>query len=191
MQVRRMICAAFACILAVGTLAIPASAIETASSMSIPAITKSLADSSFSLMTGETVADDNVVYYGINELNPDDFIYIAPATVQRARTSYIRFEFPGAVYNSVYSDFIENVITAGSSAILNVNTCVWAPESNNLEIGIYNWTTAENWYVVKSGGQVMNDFITFTNLTAGSYSVYIRNRGTSSLTTGYLLYHLR
>lgn len=59
-----------------------------------------------------------------------------------------------------------------------------------MEIGIYNWTTAENWYVVKSGGQAMNDFITFTNLTAGSYSVYIRNRGTSSLTTGYLLYHL-
>ena len=169
MQMRRMICAAFACILAVGTLAIPASAIENV----------------------EAVADDNVVHYGINELNPDDFIYIAPATVQRARTSYMRFECPGAVYNSVYSDFIENVITARASAILNVNTCVWAPESNNLEIGIYNWTTAENWYVVKSGGQVMNDFITFTNLTVGSYSVYIRNRGTSSLTTGYLLYHLR
>ena len=96
MQMRRMICAAFACILAVGTLAIPASAIENV----------------------EAVADDNVVHYGINELNPDDFIYIAPATVQRARTSYMRFEFPGAVYNSVYSDFIENVITAGASAIL-------------------------------------------------------------------------
>ncbi len=74
MQMRRMICAAFACILAVGTLAIPASAIETVSnnpkkftinqaipvatnsfSMSIPANTKSLANSSFSLMAGETV----------------------------------------------------------------------------------------------------------------------------------------
>ena len=135
--------------------------------------------------------DEDTVYYGINELNPEDFIYIAPATVQRARASYTRLEFPGAVYNSVYSDFVENVITAGASATLDVNTCVWAPESNDLEIGIYNWTTAENWYVVRSGGQVYNYFINFTNLTAGSYSVYIRNRGTSSLTTGYLLYNLR
>lgn len=74
MQIRRMICASFVCVLAVGTLTIPASAKETVSiypkkftinqaipvatnsfSMSIPANTKSLANSSFSLMAGETV----------------------------------------------------------------------------------------------------------------------------------------
>lgn len=74
MQIRRMICASFVCVLAVGTLTIPASAKETVSiypkkftinqaipvatnsfSMSIPAKTKSLANSSFSLMAGETV----------------------------------------------------------------------------------------------------------------------------------------
>lgn len=106
MQMRRMICAAFACILAVGTLAIPASAIENV----------------------EAVADDNVVHYGINELNPDDFIYIAPQRCKELAQVICVLNFLGAVYNSVYSDFIENVITAGASAILNVNTCVWAPE---------------------------------------------------------------
>ena len=74
MQIRRIICASFVCVLAVGTLTIPASAKETVSiypkkftinqaipvatnsfSMSIPANTKSLANSSFSLMAGETV----------------------------------------------------------------------------------------------------------------------------------------
>lgn len=74
MQIRRMIYASFVCVLAVGTLTIPASAKETVSiypkkftinqaipvatnsfSMSIPANTKSLANSSFSLMAGETV----------------------------------------------------------------------------------------------------------------------------------------
>ena len=69
-----MIYASFVCVLAVGTLTIPASAKETVSiypkkftinqaipvatnsfSMSIPANTKSLANSSFSLMAGETV----------------------------------------------------------------------------------------------------------------------------------------
>lgn len=74
MQIRRMICASFVCVLAVGTLTIPASAKETVSiypkkftinqaipvatnsfSMCIPANTKSLANSSFSLMAGETV----------------------------------------------------------------------------------------------------------------------------------------
>lgn len=74
MQIRRTICVVLACVLTVGVLVIPASAAETACnvperftmnqatpfatnsfSMSIPAKTKSLANSSFSLMTGETV----------------------------------------------------------------------------------------------------------------------------------------
>lgn len=74
MQIRRMVCVVLVCLLTGGALAIPAGAEETASnvpdgftmnqaipfatnsfSMSIPAKTKSLANSSFSLMTGETV----------------------------------------------------------------------------------------------------------------------------------------
>ena len=137
-------------------------------------------------VTGE----EDTVYYGINELKPEDFIRVESAAVERARASYTRFEFPGAVSGSVYSDFNENVITAGATASLYVNTCVWSPESNDLEIGIYNWTTGENWYVVRAGGQVNNYRKIFYNLSAGTYSVYIRNRGTNALTTGYLLYNL-
>ena len=55
-------------------------------------------------------ADEDIVYYGINELNPEDFIRVDPVTVAKARASYTRFEFPGALSNSIYSDFVENVI---------------------------------------------------------------------------------
>ena len=141
---------------------------------------------------------EDTVHYGINQLNPDDFLPLTPTpvnvasdeTARNTRASYVRLEFPGAVAGSVYSDFVEHVISGGSSATLNVNICVWAPESNTLEIGIYNWTTAENWYVLKTGGSLSNYAHTFRNLTAGTYSVYIRNHGPNSLTTGYLLYIL-
>lgn len=136
------------------------------------------------------VADEDTVYYGINELNPEDFILVSPETMSNARASYIRLEFPNALSGSIYSDFIENIIKDGASATLKVDTCVWAPESYDLEIGIYNWSTAENWYVVKEGGKIIDYSKTFSNLTAGMYSVYVLNRGGSSLTTGYLLYNL-
>ncbi len=136
-------------------------------------------------------SSEDVVYYGINQINPEDILRLTPTTVRSAegtRASYVRLEFPGALAGSVYSDFIEHVITAGSSANLSISVCVWSPEYYDLEIGIYNWTTAQNWYVVRSGGSVYNYSHLFTNLPAGEYSVYIRNRGMSSLTTGYLLY---
>lgn len=134
---------------------------------------------------------EDVVYYGINQIKPEDFLRLTPTTVPSSESrsaNYVRLEFPGALAGSVYSDFIEHVITAGSSANLYVNVCVWSPEHYSLEIGIYNWTTAENWFVVRSGGSVTNYSKLFTNLSAGEYSVYIRNRGASSLTTGYMLY---
>lgn len=143
-------------------------------------------------------SEEDIVYYGINQFNAEDFLPLTSALLRNVNgadgtassASYIRLEFPGALPNNVYSDFVEYVITAGSSATLKINVAVWAPESYNLEIGIYNWTTAENWYVTKSGGSVSNFTKEFTNLTAGNYSVYIRNCGASSLTTGYMQYNL-
>ena len=38
--------------------------------------------------------------------------------------------------------------------------------------------------------QVVDYSKTFSNLTAGRYSVYVRNKGTTALTTGYILYDL-
>lgn len=136
---------------------------------------------------------EDVVYYGKNEIRPEDIIYARPVTVYSANAtgrSSTRFEFDGTQQNSIASDFVENIIRSGESANLKVNTCVWAPESNSLEIGIYNWTTAENWYVIQSGGSVINRSFTFSRLTAGTYSVYIRNLGAYTLTTGYIAYNL-
>lgn len=133
---------------------------------------------------------EDVEYFGVNELNPEEFIRLTPTMVETGRRSGIRLEFPGALPNSVYSDFIENVMTEGSSATLAIDTCVWAPEYYQLEVGIYNWTDATNRYVLLYGGHESGYRHVFSGLSEGSYSVYIRNRGASSLTTGYLLYNL-
>lgn len=136
---------------------------------------------------------EDVVYYGKNEIQPEDIIYAKPVTVYSANATgriSTRFEFDGTRQNEIASDFVDNIIRSGESANLMVNTCVWAPESNSLEIGIYNWTTAENWYVIQSGGSVIDRSFTFSSLTAGTYSVYIRNLGAYTLTTGYIAYNL-
>lgn len=136
---------------------------------------------------------EDVVYYGKNEIRPEDIIYAKPVTVYSADAtgrSSTRFEFAGTQQNEIASDFVDNIIGSGESANLIVNTCVWAPESNSLEIGIYNWTTAENWYVIRSGGSVIDRSFAFSSLTAGTYSVYIRNLGAYTLTTGYIAYNL-
>lgn len=137
------------------------------------------------------VSAEDTIYYGINEFDLNNVLPLTPTTVNNARTvNAIRLEFGGAVPNSYYSDFVEHICDAGDSATLYIDTCVWAPEAFDLEIGITNFRTGEHWYVVRSGGSVINRTITFRNLTAGHYSVTIRNLGTSALSTGYLLYTL-
>lgn len=146
----------------------------------------------------EVPSEEDTVYYGINQFKEEDFLPLTSAPLHNvngadgtaSRASYIRLEFPGALANNVYTDFVEYTIPAGSSATLDINIAIWAPESYDLEIGIYNWETDENWYAVKFGGSISNYTKKFTNLTAGNYSVYIRNLGASSLTTGYMQYNL-
>lgn len=134
-------------------------------------------------------SDEDVVYYGMNQIKPEDFLRLTPATVNRVgEADSVRLEFSDALAGSVYSDFMEHAVSAGSSVSLSISACVWSPEFYDLEIGIYNQTTGENWYVVKSGGSMMDFSQCFTDLSDGTYSVYLRNRGMSSLTTGYLLY---
>ncbi len=133
---------------------------------------------------------DAVVYCGVNELNPEEFIRLTPTMVDTGRSSGTRLEFPGALPNSVYSDFHEKVMTQGSSATLSIEACTWAPEYYQLEIGIYNWEDGTNRYVLLYGGLVSGTSYLFTELSAGRYSVYIRNRGAGPLSSGYLLYNL-
>lgn len=134
--------------------------------------------------------EKGAVYYGINEIKPEDIVRIGTGAVPQNRNGGIPFDFAGAIPNSVYSNFVEVYYSAGSTAVLEIDVCTWSPEYNNLEVGIYNWTTAENWYTTWPDGQIENEWIYFYNLSAGRYSVYIRNVGSSSLQTGYLLYKL-
>lgn len=134
--------------------------------------------------------DENTIYCGTNLLNPEDFLALTPVPISDTKSlTLVRLEFADALPNNVYSDFDPHVITSGSTATLEVNPCVWAPESFILEIGIYNWTTGENQFVLKPDGYAIFTE-SFKNLTAGTYSVYIRNRGEYSLSTGYMKYSL-
>lgn len=133
--------------------------------------------------------DGTVIHHG--KISPEDIVRITSTALYDARgRSSIRFEFPGLETNAIASDFADNVINEGESATLSVNTCVWAPEYNDLDIGIYNWTTAYYWSVTHTGGEALNCSHTFSNLTAGTYSVFVRNLGQHTLTTGYITYNL-
>ena len=139
----------------------------------------------------------DIVYYGKDLIDPDEIILLPSSIItvsdnadsRTARSTYTRIEFPGTKPNAIYSDFSYHPVSAGASVTMTINTCVWAPEHYDLEIGIYNWTDATNRWSLESGGSASFEK-TFTNLTAGEYSIYIRNRGSSALTTGYLKYRL-
>lgn len=135
-------------------------------------------------------AETNAVEYDINEIKPEDIVRVGTGAVPQNRNGGIPFDFAGAIPNSVYSNFVEVYYSAGSTAALEINVCTWSPGYNNLEVGIYNWTTAENWYTTWPDGKFVDEWIYFYDLSAGRYSVYIRNVGSSSLQTGYLLYNL-
>lgn len=140
-------------------------------------------------------ADDDVVHYGINEIQPEDIIKLTPTPVdvetkQGLRESYVALNFANTKPNAICSDMIEHIVQEGDSLTLKIKACTWSPEQHSLEIGIYNWSTAENWYVTKTGGAVTDWSNTFRNLTAGNYSVYIRNCGSGTLISGYMQYNL-
>lgn len=174
------------------SMCIPAFA-EDAAHHESPRVVGTISDSYVDVPAAQSDAakesGEDVVYYGINQIKPEDFLRLTPATVSKAgEADSVRLEFSDALAGSVYSDFMEHAVSAGSSVNLSISACVWSPEFYDLEIGIYNQTTGENWYVVKSGGSMMDFSQCFTDLSDGTYSVYLRNRGMSSLTTGYLLY---
>ncbi len=143
-------------------------------------------------------AEEDIVHYGINQYKPEDFIRLTPNTVTEERSvngiisqaAYTELQFPDTTYNSICSDFNNYLVEDGDSVTMYIDIAVWSPGYNDLEIGIYNWTTAENWYVTKSGGHFTEYTKSFQDLTAGNYSIYIRNLGSHTLTTGYLLYSL-
>jgi len=133
---------------------------------------------------------EDVEYSGVNELNPEEFIRLTPTMVDTGLISGTRLEFPGAAPDSVHSDFEENAVTEEGSLTLEIESCTWALEFYQLEIGVYNWEDGTNRYVLLYGGFVSDYSHVFTGLSAGRYSVYIRNRGAEPLSSGYLLYNL-
>lgn len=133
--------------------------------------------------------DGEVMHYGIHQINPEDFIEASPIATVSARSGTLSFSFAGANKDEVYTDFVEFYFSSGSTATLHVTACTWMPENYPLEIGIYNWSTAENWYYTKYNGNY-NGYLFFSGLTSGQYSVYVRNKGTSTIQSGYISYSL-
>lgn len=122
-------------------------------------------------------ADSEGVHYGIHQLNPKDFVAAPSIAPFGTRAGTLNFTFSGGKRNSVYTDFVEYYFSAGSSAVLYVANCGWEPAESPLEIGIYNWSTAENWYYIRRDGSY-SGYLNFPSLSAGRYSAYVRSLGT-------------
>ena len=128
---------------------------------------------------------------------PEDFTFICdvaelPTTYARSSNdsmpyAALRIEFAGATYNELILTNQDIVVGTNDTATLTIERCVWAPESNDLYVGFWNAQTNVAYFRTLTDGDFSGTF-TFTTLPAGIYRVYIRNKGASTLTTGYMRY---
>lgn len=131
--------------------------------------------------------DDSIVL--TEEISIEDItvVPIAKVSVGRSVNAYNRLEFAGCEENGVWTNMESYVLADGENPILDVNICVWAPETNNIHIGFYNPYEGKGYFKVKSGGKISGKN-TYHNLPAGEYWVYIRNISKPTISSGYMLY---
>ncbi len=100
------------------------------------------------------------------------------------------FSFAGCTKNEIYSDMADRYYSDGDTVVLTINQCSWIPQSNDLEIGLFNTTYAITYKPDQpfSDGELNGVSVTFSNLKAGNYWVYVRNLGSPTITSGYLSY---
>lgn len=90
----------------------------------------------------------------------------------------------GNLYYEIDDPF---VLSSGEMLTLDVTNCVWAPETNTLHIGVYNFALGKSYSVPATGGSFVEER-TYLNLPAGEYYVFVKNTGSRALTTGYMTF---
>lgn len=99
----------------------------------------------------------------------------------------LRLEFAGARYGITNIGDEDVVVGENEGATLNIQTLVWAPENYTIRVGFWNISTGVGYYHALTGGDI-SQTLYYPNLEAGTYRVYVKNMGSTALTTGYMRY---
>ena len=99
------------------------------------------------------------------------------------------FGFGELLYNNVMSDWVEYEVQQGDDVSVNVTSCSWYPHTCNLEVGILNLTGSDTLCKNVTGGEYSGT-MTFRNVNAGTYIVYVRNLSSRTITDGSIRYSI-
>ena len=91
-----------------------------------------------------------------------------------------------AVYVVSTEDY---AVQADGTISLSLKTCVWAPEYYEIEIGFWNMETGTT-YSKKYSEGYLDLSVSYPDLPAGTYKLFVVNNGPKELTTGYMLYQV-
>ena len=78
----------------------------------------------------------------------------------------------------------------GGTCTLTIETCMWSPVGNPLEIGFFSLDTGTAYgYYFPAGGTITNETRYF-DIPAGTYWLYVIDLGTTDITRGELRYSI-
>lgn len=99
------------------------------------------------------------------------------------------FGFGELLYNNIMSDWVEYEVQQGDDVSVNATSCSWYPHTCNLEVGILNLTGSDTLCKNVTGGEYSGT-MTFRNVNAGTYIVYVRNLSSRTITDGSIRYSI-
>lgn len=99
------------------------------------------------------------------------------------------FSFDNLLANNIMSDWVEYEVQQGECVYVNVASCSWYPHTCNIEVGILNLTGPESMCAVLSSGDYSGE-LSFGDVNAGTYIVYVRNLSSRTITDGSIRYSI-
>ncbi|MBQ7001212.1 MAG: hypothetical protein IJN67_09250 [Oscillospiraceae bacterium] len=103
--------------------------------------------------------------------------------------AFIQTQFEGYDTCLPVSDGIAYDISEGESLNLEIVRCIWTPVDNLMYIGVYNLETETGYVYAYVDGNIQVS-VTFNDLPAGEYVVYVKNMGDRMITDGTLRYRV-
>lgn len=103
--------------------------------------------------------------------------------------AFIQIQFEGYDTCLPLSDGISYDVSEGESINLEIVRCIWTPVDNVVYIGLYDPETETGYAYAYVGGNTQVA-VSFNDLPAGSYIVYVKNMGEQTITDGTLRYRI-
>lgn len=146
--------------------------------------------------TSKTISDEMIIHKisddqiasSANAVPPTNTVSTDSSGTTVSPYASVEFDFSGFYQYVVVLDSANYVITEGSFSTLKIETCVWSPIGNDVEIGFYNLDTGTCYGHQYSNGSISNKTRYFYDLPTGTYRVYAANLGSDPLTTGLIRY---